>query len=349
MGLWLLLAVACAASAQSGPFEARRATPDPDLRSKSQIVMLVLGDSGTGEVGQVRVGRAMFDVCRVRACDFALLLGDAIYEDGIEIRQRADAFDSEAEIREQFRRKFEAPYDAFRGLVGFRFWVALGNHDYRGHTLSTLIDYSRLSELWRLPAFHYDVPMLPDWLQIRAVHTDTDVGRDLNGVQIAVLKQSLCAERPTPRWKFAFGHHPVYNSGHHRDDDNERRVRSLLEGPLLRTCGVHVYFAGHAHHQEHLSAPDFEQIIQGAAAQIDGRHRPSGPGPVRQRYASHSLGFAIAVVDPERLRLDFYDVQSPRDRRALTRPAADDVRLAYSWCAAREDVGHPERESRPCP
>lgn len=310
--------------------------------------MLVFGDSGTGEAGQARVGRAMFDVCRARGCDFALLLGDALYENGIEIRQRADAARSADEIRAQFRLKFETPYEPFRALPGFRFWVALGNHDYRRHTLSTLVDYSQVSDLWRLPALHYDVPELPDWLQIRAIHTDTDVGRDLNGVQVDVLKQSLCAERPTPRWKFAFGHHPVYNSGRHRGDANERRVRALLEEPLLRACGVHVYFAGHAHHQEHLSAPGFEQIIQGSAAQIDGRNRPNRALPVRQRYASHTFGFAVVLVDPERVRMDFYDVRGTRQRGAFAAPAADDVVLTYSWCATREDVGHPEREARPC-
>lgn len=347
LGVWLGASVIVAAGQAPGG-RSTSPTSEPDHRAKPQIVMLVFGDSGTGEAGQARIGRAMFDVCRARQCDLALVLGDAIYENGIEVRQRSDASRSAEEIRAQFRLKFEAPYEPFRALSGFRFWVALGNHDYRRHTLSTLIDYSRVSDLWRLPAFHYDVPALPDWLQIRAIHTDTDVGRDLNGLQVDVLKQSLCAEGRTPRWKFAFGHHPVYNSGQHRGDANERRVRALLEEPLLRACGVHVYFAGHAHHQEHLSAPGFEQVIQGAAAQIDGRNRPDRGLPARQRYASHTFGFAVVVVDPERVRMDFYDVRGTRARGAFVQPSPDDVVVRYSWCATREEVGRPEREARPC-
>lgn len=321
---------------------------EPDYTKKPQIVMLVFGDSGTGRPAQTRVGRAMYDVCRARGCDFALLLGDALYENGVDVRHRSDAARSAEDIRAQFRLKFEAPYESFRTVSGFRFWVALGNHDYRRHATATLIDYSRLSELWRLPAFHYDVPGLPEWLQIRAVHTDTDVGRDLNGVQVEVLRQSLCAERSTPRWKLAFGHHPVYNSGHHGGDANERRVRALLEEPVLRRCGVHLYFSGHAHHQEHLTAPGFEQVVQGAAAQVDGRNRPSPHSPARQRYASHTLGFAVVAVDPAQVRMDFYDVRAARNGVAGAVPAAGEVAMRYSWCATREEVGRPDRDARPC-
>ncbi len=62
-----------------------------DLSDRNELVILVFGDSGTGKAGQYRVGHAMYEVCRQRGCDFALMLGDNIYDNGIEVRARSDA------------------------------------------------------------------------------------------------------------------------------------------------------------------------------------------------------------------------------------------------------------------
>ncbi len=94
-----------------------------DLSDQDELVILVFGDSGTGKAGQYRVGHAMYEVCRQRGCDFALMLGDNIYEDGIEVRARSDATASYQEILEQFEQKFEAPYRSFSELSGFHFWA----------------------------------------------------------------------------------------------------------------------------------------------------------------------------------------------------------------------------------
>lgn len=318
-------------------------TAEPRLEARDRLVLLVFGDSGTGGAGQRRVGQAMFEICRARNCDLALLLGDAIYDDGIRVRGEA----ASAGILEQFRIRFEEPYASFRELNGVRFWVALGNHDYRRGALSTLIDYSSFSDLWRLPAFHYEVPGLPRWLQLQAVFTDTDVRGDLNGLQIERLKRALCDDRPERRWSIAFGHQPVFNSGHHRGDANERRARALL-APVFRECGVQLYLAGHAHHQEHLTAPGFEQIIQGAAAKIDGPSRPRPQTLVRQRHYAKAFGFAIVDVDPSRLRLDFYDVVNTRESGAFVAPRPNDIVLRYSWCATPNDVGRPDEVAQAC-
>ena len=85
--------------AQEWPFEVT------DLRDRETLTILVFGDAGTGNAGQHRVGRAMFDVCRVRRCDFAVMLGDNIYENGIEVDSRADDKASFREIVAQVRRQ----------------------------------------------------------------------------------------------------------------------------------------------------------------------------------------------------------------------------------------------------
>ena len=277
------------------------------------------------------------------------MLGDNIYENGIEVDNRDDEETSFRRIVAQFDEKFEEPYAPFGALAGFHFWAVLGNHDYRRNASATMVTYSEFSDLWRLPALHYEIPRLPDWIQIHAIHTDTDERRDLNGLQVASIRRRMCREEPPDRWKLLFGHHPVYNSGHHRNDGQERRTRALVEQPLILECGVHLYLAGHAHHQEHLTARGFEQVIQGAAARIRGNNNLRDEQHVRQRFSSRTFGFALVAVDPLGLRLDFYDVLNTREKASdVVFPSNDEIVLSYSWCGTREEIGQPAREVLPC-
>ena len=320
-----------------------------DLRGRDTLTILVFGDGGTGEAGQYRVGHAMHETCRARGCDLALMLGDNIYDNGIEVTEREDATSSLSEILAQFDQKFADPYRLFERFSGFHFWVSLGNHDYRRNAVAALVTYSEFSPLWRFPALHYEIPLLPEWIQIHAVHTDTDVRRDLNGLQVASLKRALCGDRDPDRWKVLFGHQPVYNSGHHRRDGQQRRTRALLEEPLILQCGVHLYLAGHAHHQEHLTARGFEQVIQGAAGKVKGSNGFREEPHLRQRFFSPTFGFAIVTVDREDLRLDFYDVLNTREQASdVELPEPDEIVRSYSWCGSRDAVGVLDPVSAPC-
>ena len=341
--LALVTATGVRGVAQEWPFEVT------DLRDRGTLTILVFGDAGTGHAGQHRVGRAMFDVCRARRCDLAVMLGDNIYENGIEVDSRTDGRASYREILAQFDEKFARPYEPFGTLTGFHFWGVLGNHDYRRNASGAMVTYSEFSDLWRLPAPYYAIPRLPDWIQMHAIHTDTDVRRDLNGLQVASIRRKMCRDDHPDRWKLLFGHHPVYNSGHHRNDRQEQRTRALVEQPLILECGIHLYLSGHAHHQEHLTARGFEQVIQGAAARTKGSNNPRDERHVRQRFFSRTFGFALVTVNPARLRLDFYDVLSTREKASeIVFPTPDDVVLSYSWCGTREDVGQPPRDATPC-
>ena len=341
--LVLVTAMGARGAVQEWPFEVT------DLRDRGTLTILVFGDAGTGDAGQHRVGQAMFDVCRARGCDFAVMLGDNIYENGIEVNSRDDEQASFREILAQFDDKFAKPYASFGALTGFHFWGVLGNHDYRRRAPGAMVTYSEFSDLWRLPAPHYEIPRLPDWIQMHAMHTDTDERRDLNGLQVASIRRQMCRDDDPDRWKLLFGHHPVYNSGHHRNDGQERRTRALVERPLILECGIHLYLSGHAHHQEHLTASGFEQVIQGAAARSKGGNNPRDEPHVRQRFFSRTFGFALVTVDPVRLRLDFYDVLNTREKApAVVLPTPDEVVLSYSWCGTREEIGQPARDATPC-
>ena len=78
------------------------------------VSFIAIGDTGTGEEKQYKVAAAMKEVCDELGCDFALGLGDNIYETGV---------DSVDDV--QFIDKFEKPY----ADVDFPFYMTLGNHD----------------------------------------------------------------------------------------------------------------------------------------------------------------------------------------------------------------------------
>ena len=340
--LSLTLAAGVTAATEQWPFDVT------DLSQRESLTILVFGDSGTGREGQARVGQAMFDVCRQRQCDFAVMLGDVMYENGVEIDERSDAEASLREILSQFENAFERPYRAFAALPGFHFWVSLGNHDYEDDGTGAMVTYSEFSDLWRMPALHYEVGGLPDWLQLHAVHTDTDERRDLNGMQVASIRRRLCDEARPDRWKILFGHQPLYNSGHHSNDGDERRTRALLE-PLITECGVHLYLAGHAHHQEHLTVRGFEQVIQGAAGKSKGNNNRRREPHVQQRFFSKTFGFAVIDIDPQSIRLDYYDVLNTREKAdRVVAATPDEIVLSYSWCGGRDSIGQPDTPAAPC-
>jgi tartrate-resistant acid phosphatase type 5 len=280
-----------------------------DHRHRQELVFLVFGDSGMGGAVQSNVGRAMQAVCATHACDFALLLGDNIYNRGVR------GVDDD-----QFRTKFEEPY-AVLGRLDV--WAVPGNHDWRRpESVQAQIAYTARSERWRMPHNHYAVPRLPDWIRLYGL--DTSVIADLPGQtrpdrrraleqsrreQLAAARGELCGGGG---WKLLFGHHPIYSGGHHGRDEPEGGVLQAIEDALLadvvHACGVQVYFAGHEHHQEHIHGPAFEQIIQGAA----GRElRPVGrlDGPDRtQAFAASRYGFGLVRVDPQRMSIEFFEV-----------------------------------------
>ena len=267
------------------------ASVSPESGAQDEYTLLVFGDSGTGDEEQRRVAEAMSQACREHGCDAALVLGDLIYPRGVK------AVDDR-----RFETHFEEPYE----VVGpFPFWMSPGNHDHkRGGSVEAEIAYglSGRSERWRMPAAHYAVRGLPNWLHIYSLDTKWLARESASGEQAERARAALCGKTG---WRLLAGHHPVYSNGPHGDDED---VGRYLE-PVVRGCGVQAYFAGHDHHQEHISTASFEQFVQGAAAKLRDVHIVSYP-PERgltQRFARAALGFAIAAFTPRVMDVRFFD------------------------------------------
>ena len=262
--------------------------------AQGDYTLLVFGDSGTGSPEQRIVAAAMSDACLQRSCDAALVVGDLIYPSGVK------SVDDEL-----FTSHFEDPYAA----VGpFSFWMAPGNHDHRG-SIDAQIAYGRSSrsERWRMPAAHYAVEGLPEWLHVYVLDTQAFARRSKAVDQAQALEASaaLCGK---PGWRLLAGHKPIYSSGIH---GSNAQVESYLD-PVIRECRVQAFFAGHDHHQEHLSAPSFEQFIQGAAAKLRRVKRSDSAERVTQRFARSVLGFSIATFTEDTMDVRFFDGSNGR-------------------------------------
>lgn len=290
------------------PLNKTPAAIDPNSLAGTRF--LALGDQGTGGDGQYRVAYAMEEVCKVRGCDFALALGDNIYEVGV-----TDEYD------EQFETKFEQPYANFSipfymtqgnhdnsadpvteaGLIpdlGIGHWYAAGNHEVAYHYRE-----DRTSEKWQMPARYYDFEegdgtffsldtnLLMWWgLGLTDELEDAPVPQEQEEWFDAAV-----ASADTP-WRVVFGHHPYLSNGEHGNAGDyeastygyERPDATIprpdpLSGPYVEmfyeqhVCGkVDFIITGHDHDlqwlQETEECAGTEQIVSGAG----GKTRSAG-------------------------------------------------------------------------
>jgi tartrate-resistant acid phosphatase type 5 len=148
-----------------------------------------------------------------------------------------------------------------------------------------------------MPYFHYAISDLPEWVHIYGLDT-----HQIGETQAMLAEKSLCGKSG---WKFLAGHHPIYSNGRHGPDKNT--AKHIL--PVIQKCGVQAYFAGHEHHQEHISAPVFHQFIQGAAAKlrpVKTKIYPTETG-LKQEFAASELGFGIVHLTRARMKVTYFD------------------------------------------
>jgi tartrate-resistant acid phosphatase type 5 len=285
------------------------------------VRFVVLGDGGTGKDEQFQVGQAVADVCDDVGCDFALYLGDNIYETGV-----TDVDD------EQFEEKFELPYAA----LDFPFYVVLGNHDYGNLGLGLSpwktdhqVAYTDHSDKWTMPDKYYS------FVRENVTFFGIDTNAILQGfdadVQEAWLEDEL-ADASTP-WRIAFGHHPYISNGHHGNaghfDGNDPDLVPIMSGLHFQQlfeeqlCGqIDVYFAGHDHNRQWLpEACGVQHFVSGSAAKLsdlEGRD-----GNVAEYEDDSEQGFMWVQIEGDELLGRFYDLNGELDyEQTMTRPSA---------------------------
>jgi len=258
--------------------------PTPIPAPDASVSIIAIGDAGTGGEGQYKVSQAIEAVCAQKQCDFAIGLGDNIYDSGVD-----------SVNDQQWLTKFEYPY----ANLSFPFYMALGNHDnstFGGEGLNNRkgefqVDYSyqadRYSDKWTMPARYYrfDAPLNAEAPLVNVFALDSNplaALSDLNPNYLQLPYKKQQAEwiqtqmaSASAQWKIAFAHHPYVSNGKHGNAGQYDNVLSL--GYVWRdflneeVCNkVDLFISGHDHDLQDLTAVDTcgntEFIVSGAGA-----------------------------------------------------------------------------------
>ena len=269
--------------------------------AEAPAAFVVLGDWGRrGERRQRDVATAMGRAAAEAGSRFVLSAGDNFYPAGVE---SAD----DSHWRESFEDVYAAP------SLQTPWFVALGNHDYRGHPGAQLA-YARTNPRWRMPDRHYVASGaefgLPQ-LDIFVLDTTPIVGGDAEALarltrgrislpdpepQIAWFEAALAHSKAD--WKVVVGHHPIRSGGHHGGS----AVLAQRIEPLLAAHGAQAYICGHDHVLQHIAAGGTNHICTGAGSSAGFAVDVEGT-----RFRGTRPGFALFSLAGEALRLEFRD------------------------------------------
>ena len=291
------------------------------------VRFIAIGDMGTGKDGQFKVAAAMKEVCDQRGCDFAIGLGDNIYEDGVD-----DSMDI------QFQTKFEEPY----ADIDFPFYMTLGNHDNtwiisgdgtdndKGeHQVAYHYRDDRPSEKWQMPARYYtfdaplnsDKPLVSFWsMDSTPLAGVTDADWEYNQFRYKKRQgdwlESTIAESSSP-WKIAYAHHAFRSNGRHGNAGIYDYVPGLgvfyYDMVKDKVCDkVDVIIAGHDHDLQWLKPVDkcgkTFHIVSGAGGKTRELSNPNRNEAYWQK--DNTLGFFYIEIEGNEFRGTAYTVDS---------------------------------------
>ena len=189
-----------------------------------------------------------------------------------------------------------------------------GNHEYRGNT-QAVIDYSRVSRRWEMPARYYTKAFSEEGTTVRIVWIDTtplidkyrqeftkypDACQQDIDTQLEWLDATLAAAKED--WVIVVGHHPIYAET--SKDDIERLDMQRRVDTILRRHHVDMYLNGHIHNFQHIRVPGSTiDYITNSSASLSRKVKPTD-GTV---FCSPEPGFSILSASPKALELRMID------------------------------------------
>ena len=191
-----------------------------------------------------------------------------------------------------------------------------GNHEYRGNTQAVL-DYTKVSRRWTMPAKYYTKVIEDDGVTVRLVFVDTTpmidkYRNDAEGYpdackqdidkQLAWVDKTLADAKED--WVIVIGHHPIY--AYTSKSDTERAdMQRRLNAVLLKHKNVAMYVCGHIHNFQHIRKPgctiDYVVNTSGSLS------RPKVEPVDGTQFCSGIPGFSLVCADKQELALHLID------------------------------------------
>ncbi len=246
--LFLLLALvsnACAGHAQGS-------TKWQDL--KAPINLLWCNDMGrNGFYDQKTIGATMGNVAEAIGVEAVLAVGDVHHFRGV------------ASVNDPlWQTNYELIYPHPELMCPW--YPVLGNHEYRGNTQAVL-DYSKVSRRWDMPARYYTRVFEGKGCTLRVVFLDTtplidkyredsitypDAWKQDREAELAWLDNTL--KNAKEDWVICVGHHPIYAETGKSATERQDMQKYVL--PILqRYHNVALYGCGHIHNFQHIEKP----------------------------------------------------------------------------------------------
>jgi predicted MPP superfamily phosphohydrolase len=270
------------------------------LVDKAAYRFFIVSDIGqNGYYKQKEVANTLGNLAQSIRPKFIIASGDTFHYNGV--RSTSDPLWSS---------NFESIYTNPWLLVDW--FPILGNHEYRGNT-QAVIDYSRISRRWNMPARYYTFAVKIDSVNsLRFVMLDTppfmseykkqpdqypDILKQNTKQQLQWLDSVLLAS--PEKWKIVIGHHPVYSTDSLRGKNTE--LFDQLD-PVLTKHKVDFYFSGHIHIAQHIQKNNINYVVSPSGSL--GVNTGTFPGA---KFVSHSEGFTICTVKKDYFEFIFVD------------------------------------------
>jgi tartrate-resistant acid phosphatase type 5 len=240
-------------------------------KTQKPLRFIAFGDWGrNGEDNQKEVAREMGVVAKKFKPEFIVSTGDNIYPNGVRSTRDYNWIAS-----------FENIYTD--QSLQTDWYVVLGNHDYRGDPQAE-IDYSSIDRRWNMPARYYSKIFFigedsTNGVLLVFLDTTPFLSESYIGDKHHVQSQDTSAQRiwlektlaETPaniKWKFVFGHHPVYTGGGRMKAKETVEMKNLFK-PIFEKYHVNAYICGHDHNLQYIKPPGFTHyFVTGAGAEL---------------------------------------------------------------------------------
>lgn len=274
--------------------------PELQLLDNS-LNFVALGDFGRfGQYFQKPVAEQMGKAAMTIESDFTVCVGDNFYPNGVQ-----------SVTDHQWISSFENIYTNMS--LHNEWYVALGNHDYRG-SIQAQLDYSKISRRWRMPAKYYSETFeLDNGEKVLMVVMDTNpfigsyrkpsssmyqniIAQD-TVAQIKWLKETLKTNDPKVKWKVVVGHHPLYSGGKRKTNPDTLKFAEQFAG-LFDEHKVDAYICGHEHDLQVIKPKGryTTQFLTGAASEV----RPSG-NTDGTLFAAAEAGFMTFSINSSKM------------------------------------------------